>query len=172
MSRRKDVIITDSIVTALFWLLKDKQLSEISVSDLVAKAGVSRSSFYRNFNSFEDVVYSFFMDKTQGWWKENEHAFLYGEIEVETSVFEHLYTLKNEILLVYEKGVYYPFEKHVFDCVKGGRNIFEKDQAYLTAKVAGIICGLVNEWVRRGMNDSPAYVAGFLKRRSEYKAGE
>lgn len=170
--KRKDIIITDSIIQALFILLKEKELSEISITDLVAKAGVSRSSFYRNFNSFENVIYSYFMDKTQSWWKENEQAFLYGEKEVEISVFEHLLTMKEEILLVYQKGLYYPFEKHVFDCAKGGRSLIDKEQAYLTARVSGIICGLVNEWIRRGMTDPPAYVAGFLRRRTDYKAGE
>lgn len=58
--KRKDVIITDSIIQALFILLKENELSKISVTDLVAKAGVSRSLFYRNFNSFEDVIYSYF----------------------------------------------------------------------------------------------------------------
>jgi len=170
--KRKDVIITDSIIQALFILLKERELSDISVTDLVAKAGVSRSSFYRNFNSFEDVIYSYFMENAQKWWKENEQAFLYGEKEVETSVFEHLLTLKDDILLVYKKGLYYPFEKHVFDCTKGGRTLINKEQAYLTARVSGIICGLVNEWIRRGMTDPPTYVAGFLRRRTDYKAGE
>ena len=91
---------------------------------------------------------------------------------LETSVFEHLLTMKDDILLVYKKGLYYPFEKHVFDCTKGSRSLIDKEQAYLTARVSGIICGLVNEWIRRGMTDPPAYVAGFLRRRTEYKAGE
>ena len=171
MSKRKDAVITDSIVQALFILLKERDVTEISVTDLVAKAGVSRSSFYRNFSSFDDVIYSFFWNKTQAWWAENERSFLYEEEDVETSVFRHFYSMKDEILSVYRRKAYYPFEKHVFDCVKGNRNLFNKDQAYLTARVAGIICGLVNEWVRRGMVDSPEYVSGFLKR-GAYRTGE
>lgn len=37
-------------------LLKIKPLSDISVSDLVKESGISRTTFYRNFNSIVDVL--------------------------------------------------------------------------------------------------------------------
>ena len=41
---------------ALFSLLNDKNLSEIGISELIEKAGVARSSFYRNFASLEEIL--------------------------------------------------------------------------------------------------------------------
>ena len=37
-------------------LLKKKPFSEITVSDLVKKSGASRASFYRNYQSKEQIV--------------------------------------------------------------------------------------------------------------------
>lgn len=45
-----------SIETALIELLEDKPLDQISISQLVAKAGVSRNAFYRNYRSKEDIL--------------------------------------------------------------------------------------------------------------------
>jgi len=49
-------ITRESICTALLKLLRTKELKDISVSELVRCAGVSRQSFYRNYSSKEDVV--------------------------------------------------------------------------------------------------------------------
>ncbi len=49
-------ITRESICTALLELLMIKDFSDISISELVRRAGVSRQSFYRNYNSKEDVV--------------------------------------------------------------------------------------------------------------------
>ena len=50
-----------------------------------------------------------------------------------------------------------------------GRNIFDKEQSYSSARVSGSIVGLTNEWVRRGMQDPPEYLAKFLNKEIEYK---
>ena len=44
-------ITRESICTALLELLKTKEFKEISVSELVRRAGVSRQSFYRNYKT-------------------------------------------------------------------------------------------------------------------------
>ena len=48
--------VRESIALALIKLMKKKPLPSISVSEIVQVAGVSRSSFYRNFESKEDVL--------------------------------------------------------------------------------------------------------------------
>lgn len=50
------------IVQALLELIRKKPLSEISISELTAQAGVSRMTFYRNYSSREDVLLSEIQD--------------------------------------------------------------------------------------------------------------
>ncbi|MGT2803013.1 TetR/AcrR family transcriptional regulator [Streptococcus henryi] len=46
----------ESIETALLFFMETKQLSQITISELVKKAGVSRNAFYRNYHSKEDIL--------------------------------------------------------------------------------------------------------------------
>lgn len=48
--------VKEAIVIALVELMKEKDLDEISIKGIVERAGVGRSSFYRNFDSKEDVL--------------------------------------------------------------------------------------------------------------------
>lgn len=48
-------IAKECLVTALIQLLKEKNLSEITISELASKAGVSRMTYYRNYTTKEDI---------------------------------------------------------------------------------------------------------------------
>lgn len=48
----------EAIETALLFFMESKQLSQITISELVKKAGVSRNAFYRNYHSKEDILES------------------------------------------------------------------------------------------------------------------
>lgn len=47
----------ETLCQAMFRCLQDKQLNEISVSDLYRETGIARSTFYRLFDTPEDVLY-------------------------------------------------------------------------------------------------------------------
>lgn len=169
MPRRKDVVVVEQLEKAIFGLLKEKEYKDISISELCNKAWVSRCTFYRNYKDMDDIIYQYFMRESKNWWEENYCAFLKGEKNVSVSLFEYLLSLKETILIVYERGLSHIFEKHIFDSAINGRNIFDKEQSYSSARVSGSIVGLTNEWVRRGMQDSPEYLAKFLNKEIEYK---
>lgn len=44
------------IIRATVRLLGEKKLSDVSATDIVEEAGVARASYYRNFDSKEDVL--------------------------------------------------------------------------------------------------------------------
>ena len=48
------------IVQALFKLMSEYEFNNISITDIVAKAGVGRATFYRYFKSKEDVIIYYF----------------------------------------------------------------------------------------------------------------
>lgn len=49
-------IVENSIIEALFILMEKKPFSSITVTELINKAGVARATYYRNFNSKEDIL--------------------------------------------------------------------------------------------------------------------
>lgn len=48
------------LTTALWQLLQTKSLSELTVTQVVKRAGVSRMAFYRNFESLADILTAYF----------------------------------------------------------------------------------------------------------------
>ncbi len=48
--------VKEAIVVALVELMKQQPFERISIQDIVKRAGVGRSSFYRNFTSKEDIL--------------------------------------------------------------------------------------------------------------------
>lgn len=47
-----------AVEEALAFLIDEKEFSEITISELVKKAGIARSTFYRNYESKEDIIRS------------------------------------------------------------------------------------------------------------------
>lgn len=64
MDKRKEANrrVKESITTALLHLLNQKSISEISISEIISKAGVARASFYRNYASKENVITTLIAD--------------------------------------------------------------------------------------------------------------
>ena len=48
--------VKEAIIRATIGLLKERNLSEISISDITDKADVSRNSFYRNFSDKQAII--------------------------------------------------------------------------------------------------------------------
>ena len=46
----------ECLITALMELLESKELDRITVAELTRKAGVSRTAFYSNYDSIQDVL--------------------------------------------------------------------------------------------------------------------
>lgn len=50
----------ECIESALVLLMNDREFSEISITDIIRRAGVSRSAYYRNYASKEDILTNVF----------------------------------------------------------------------------------------------------------------
>lgn len=53
-------LLKECIVQSLMMLLQEKAMDEISVKEIVEKAGVNRSTYYRHFKSKHDVIRHFY----------------------------------------------------------------------------------------------------------------
>ena len=64
-------MVIDSLYEALFQLMENKKMNEITVKELCDKAGVSRISFYRNFDYISDIPFKYLSDQLDIWWIES-----------------------------------------------------------------------------------------------------
>ena len=148
-------MVVDSLTEALLQLMKKKRLSEINVSELCNRAGVSRVSYYRNFSSLQDILIQYLIRCTDAWWtkfsKKTVEEF-YRTFWIE--LFEQYKKNEKLIKLLYKNDASYLLKDHIFACCELESEHNDED-AYTRAVLAGAIYGLVDEWIRRGMKDFP-----------------
>lgn len=157
MARKNEAhdMVMESLTEALLQLMRTKPLSEISVSELCDKAGVSRVSYYRNYNSMADILVRHLNSCTDAWWE------VFSKKPADEFYSEFWPSLLNEyrnnadlIQLIFENNVRYILLDHIHDCVTKESTGEERD-AYVRSALAGALFGLVSEWIRHGMGDLP-----------------
>ena len=52
----KKQLTKEYIIQSLFILMKTKDYSDITIQDITNKAGVNRSTYYRNFSCKENII--------------------------------------------------------------------------------------------------------------------
>ena len=122
-------MVMESLTQALLQLMEKKPLSKINVSELCTRAGVGRVSFYRNFDSMDDIL-------------------------VQHQLLEQYRANGHLVRLLYENNASHLIKDHIFACC---RTTFEVDEeeSYARAALAGALYGMVDEWIKRGMGSLP-----------------
>ena len=65
--RNTNEVVIECITQAMAAMIIDRPFEEISITELVRRAGVSRNSFYRNFRDKEDVLRRYIEGETEEW---------------------------------------------------------------------------------------------------------
>jgi len=102
--REANLRVKAQIIKALFSLMERKNLAEITITELVSTAGVARASFYRNYNSKEDVLVTLIRDVLEKY---------RGEIDLEDGFyssgnvllsFQYFQIYRSYVLNLYRSG--------------------------------------------------------------------
>ncbi len=152
--RRKNVnnaIIRESITEALLRLMRQKSFSKITVSEITQLAGVARVSFYRNYESKEDILVQKLNEAALAWFGQLVKD---ADSDIVLGLFEHSLEMKEIALLVYRHNLSHLLLKNINDCV-GSKPDNTAEEAYRNAYLAGSMFGVLDEWIRRGMITSP-----------------
>ena len=139
------------IMSAILALMAERPYEEISISDIVLRAQVGRSSFYRHFNSREDVVRRHMKAILEKWGEEFEA--LGRPEELGPSLLRHFYGNREFYLLLHRSGL----GSLLLEAIRGAMELDRKpdQEAYPLSWFAGGLYGLVDEWLRRGMTATP-----------------
>ena len=169
MSTKENKNVSKIICTAFLELLSEKPYVDISITDIVTRAGVARISYYRNFSSVNDIVDSI----------TNEIAsrFVQNVITIVESKDKDLWieTLVDFFEFTGEKGHKY-FRKisqsnmsvifiRVTEKLKNisqdysGNSIFEK---YNLPCKLGLIESVARHWISTGMTETPEQMAEYI----------
>lgn len=145
--------ITDSLLS----LIKNSTLEKITITDIIKKAGVSRISFYRNFNSKEDILEQYLTSITDNFIKNSDINFKENDLKTYfTILFKHLYNYKDFTLNLYKSNCLYLVENQ-FKRLFNNRN-YDYD-VYKRQFYIGGIYNIYYYWLINGCKESPELLA-------------
>lgn len=155
----KEKKVANYITDALFELLKTKELSDITATEVIAKAGVCRSSYYRNFYLLEDVIRQYGRD-------------LFSKISClppvslddilphMTQVYAHYLAERERLALLEKRGLIHIVEESLYDhCRKQIQYLSGFRSPYQVDFYAGASIYLTRAWIRNGFPESPEELA-------------
>jgi len=153
--------VKKEITDATIRLLKNKELSEISISDIIAEASVSRNSFYRNYTDKEDILRQHVYTLLNAWDKEYKASGKDSNYEMYGSLFGHLKDNSDFYLLLQERSLLHL----VLDYMLDQSNLEAQENnmwAYTISFIMHGTYGWILEWIRRGMPEAADEMAKML----------
>lgn len=162
MKVKREALVDVYITEAFLFLLKKKEYKDISITEICNKAGVTRMSFYRNFESKEDILLKKVRYVTDSFLKESGISYKSDTI---SSYFIKLFThMKQQIELcnAINKAGLIHIIKDEFDRVFLNTYRQEYDE-YKSVFIAGGIYNVFLFWLTDNCRDSPENLAKRLE---------
>lgn len=149
----RNIYVIEHITESLLTLLENKAIENISISELCDNAGIGRASFYRNFDSKEDILRAHINKLFDGWrsdWEKNNSIPLSSVIGM---LFGHFEQHREFYHLLNERHLIYLLKDVILDIMELKPDLPKAD-AYAKAFVAYTLYGWVEIWFQRGMQES------------------
>ena len=108
--KRKNItthMMKEYISKSLLILMAQKDFLNITINEITDKAGVNRSTYYRNFSSKEDIVKFYFSNIMQNYLDEYKTSKNHSFENYMLTLFKHFHKYKKELLLIYKNGLAY-----------------------------------------------------------------
>ena len=165
-NKDKNTFSQNLIKEATIKLLSEKELSQISISEISKVSAVSRVTIYRNFNTKEDIVKANILDLLSYWIKYHANASTRNEADIMfAKLFGIIQENKDFFLLLQKRNLLYLLREILKDTF-GPTKDQENFSAYLNAFYFAGLFGWVEEWIDRGMVESADVMEKYLKKRT------
>ena len=159
-NQESNAITKECIELALINLMEKKSYGDISIKDIVERAGVSRASYYRNYDSKEDILSGFI----QSICKELSSAMLkFNAVTQNRETWDALLSatepLAPKFKLLLDAGF---GEKLTIEFIKSMNASVDRSNTalyYSNVYWAGAITAVISEWIRNGIDASKNEIA-------------
>lgn len=164
---KSKVIIKESLLK----LLLLKEIENITVSDIVLEAQISRVTFYNHYDNkndlieelINDIVYDFIKSYTEA--SQTGEGFRINELSLSSvKMFDHVYNNKLFYSAIIDSNLIITYTSTLISTVK---EVWENDykllssnidnKLYIVHSIYGII-GLIVEWIQEDFKYSPEYM--------------
>jgi AcrR family transcriptional regulator len=140
---------------ALLYLLKNHDFNKITITKLTEKAGVSRMTFYRNYQRITDLVLDYFEETHFGVQDKGKNSFYLPNMIRGTFTF----FMENQILIkqlidsgnsdVIQKSIENQFSRNFYLLLSS----YGFESEYEISALVGIFCKILIDWFRNGMQE-------------------
>lgn len=152
-NHQKKTYVKKQITLALLELLKEKAIDEISISELSKKAQVGRVSFYRNYQTKEDILKEESDRLIKEWGKLYESNPDSSPQTLFPSLFDFYKQHKDFYTILYHAGMSTIIQETIIRTIQITPEM-ENIEAYIKSFWAYGIYGWLIEWMKRGMPES------------------
>ncbi|MDE6240885.1 MAG: TetR/AcrR family transcriptional regulator [Anaeroplasmataceae bacterium] len=150
--------VKNAMVKALFILLEQKPLSDITIKELVKKAGVARASFYRNFKTKEDII-TYFLNTLLLQYKEKYAADLahIARYDNVLRTFTYVLSYKMEFQSLFQARLGQMFLDAINEYIITSTDLQHEKQLYKYPfySYAGALYNVIYYWITSGCKETP-----------------
>ena len=161
-NEQKNSYVKKQITAALLGLLKEKSITDISISELTHRAQIGRVSFYRNYQTKEDILRAESDRLIKEWGRRYETN---PESSPETlfpSLFDFYREHKEYYAILYQAGMASIMLETILNTIQITDEM-ENLEAYMKSFWAYGIYGWMIEWIKRGMPESGSELLALFK---------
>ena len=158
MKIKREALVDVYITEALLLLLKKKEYKDISITEICKKAGVTRMSFYRNFESKEDILLKKVQTVTDSFLKESGISYKRDTVSnYFVKLFTHMQQQKDLCAALNKAGLIHMI-KNEFDRVFLNAYKYVYDE-YKSLFLSGGIYNVFLFWFINDCKDNPEVLA-------------
>lgn len=161
----KKTFTKNCLAAALIELLEEKEYNDISIQDIVDKAGFSRMAYYRNFKSVDEIIKYYLVSYTEAFISETKIDFAkMGAERFFILVFEHLGNKKTRHIadIINKRGSIFTLYK-LFLMFFNPKDKDEK-RLYDHRFIAGGVFGVYLRWANQGYKETPQELSQIVMR--------
>lgn len=158
-------ITKESIEAALIALMRDREFDDISITDIIKKAGVSRSAYYRNYSSKEDILSTAFTRITDAFLEVISEPMDIKDIHAcFKMLFDRLYESRDVFDVVLKAGMIDDVRNAVNTKFLSLVQDLKTDSYYGFSAFLGAVFNIVLTWKNRGYSESSDALADICEK--------
>ena len=158
METQFETASAEYITIALLQLMKKKSFDRISITELCAKAGVSRMSFYRSFEGKTDILKKLAARISDDFIKRTGINYRNNPLkDFFVTLFTHLRDQQEIALLLERAGLLYIIKDEIDRVfLQSYRGVYDE---YKACYLSGGIFNVFSLWLKKGCRETPAELA-------------
>lgn len=163
--KTENPLLKECLFTALILLMDQKDFKDIKISEIAQKAGVSRMTYYRTYDSKEDILIQYFEDRAKEMLKEMEkHPNITPE-QFFTLFFTHFKQHAHLMHYMFKADLLKEINTRLVEFVTG---LYDKStypasspshKTYEIRFLAGGLFMMLLHWIERGTPETPEEMA-------------